>query len=353
MSTSAVLLLAASGLLGGQETDRLRLDEAEDGLLRKWAEARTAQDGPELLRLYDEACRRHAERLVRPDPDSPVWIPLTRWLARELGQLPSPSRERWELLAREMLDGPADPAARRDAAERFASTQAGRDALFALANDAFDRGEPLAAMRGWARLLDYRPTADVAARLAHAHAVAGDGAGLSSLRARAESERWTGDVAVGGVLRSLGDVLAQAPAAPPPAPARPPPPTTELALGRWDFSADGRPYRSGQAAMMPAWGKVEGHDALFVTNGVRVIAFDPRAADGGSLEGCVLWRHPADGQVRPHGLTWSSTRPTSRPLCGVTADGGRVYALLLSRLPRNSHIQLGHRGNRDSFEGPS
>jgi outer membrane protein assembly factor BamB len=352
MSALAALVPALVALLASQETDdRLQLEEAEDGFLRQWAKAEEERDGVGLLRLFERAHEKFPDHLVRPDPEVALWIPLPRALARKLMLLPEAVRESHEAVAREVLDGVQDPGARRKAAARYAFTQAGRRALEALANDDFDRGAVLPALRGWALALENGYSPDLAARLAHAYALLGDAVALRRLRARADDERWTGDVAVGGrkiPLRAwLGELRpAAAPPAPPPGPAA----SNEVPLGRLELKADGGAYGKDGAAMIPTIASVDGRELLVLSNGLRVYALDPAKADGASLDSAFEWRHPKDGSVRTW-LPWNHAQHRTKPAAGVAADGRRAYAVVFSR-EAPQRIQVGRRG-QDNFEGPS
>ena len=349
MNSAAALLCAALAL---QDEERLRVDDENEAFLRHWAAALEEKDAQRLRILMEEAHDKKAAQLFRPDPKEPLWFPLPRALAPRLAALPDRIREPWENIAQERLDREFDPDRRRALAEAWAGTRAGRDALAAIGNDAFDRGDLLGALRAWTRLLEIAPSAGLAVRLARAHALRDDARAVASLVARAKAEGWTGEVSIGARRVPLAEALAAVRPVPPPAPPAPGLlPTAELSIGRLELKADGGAYGSKQhAAMIPEWAEVDGRGFLFVSNGIRVLAIDPARADGGPLDASVAWRHPKEGFIR-YVLPWTHQQGFSRPPAGTAVANGRVYANVFTQQAREP-VRL-RRGNQDSFEGPS
>lgn len=348
MSFVAALLCSALAL---QDEERLRVDEEDENFMRHWAAALAEGDGRRLLTLFDDAHKKKGAKLFRSDPDVPLWIPLPRALAPRLAALPEKIRAPWETVAFEALENVRDPERRRELAETWAATRAGRDTLGALANEDFDRGDLIAAVRAWTRLLEVEPTPELALRLARAHALRGDAAAVADLAVRAKAGGWSGAVRVGARRLPLAEALAALPcAAPAAAVAKGAAPTAELPIGRLELKADGNAYGSRQhAAMIPAVGVVDGRELVVYTNGIRVTAVDPARADGGSLESAVVWRHPRENFIR-YGLPWSHTQGHARPPAGVVLADGRIFANVFTAQARQTRRM---RRNEDAFEGPS
>ncbi len=345
----AALLGAA---LGVQDEERLRVDEADENFMRHWASALEEGDGQRLKSLLEEAHSKKAGKLFRLRAEDPLWVSLPRALTPRFLALPEKIRRPWEESAAGELGIGGDDARRRLLAEKYAATPAGRDAIEALANEDFDRGEILGAVRSWTRLLDDAPTPELALKLAQGHALRGDAKAVAALAARAKAGRWTGDVSVGSRRLPVAEALAalrcrEAPAGAAPAGA---PPTAELSLGRLELKGEGNGYGGRQhAAMLPAVADVDGRPLVFFTNGIKVLAVDPARADGGPLESAVVWRHPKEGAIR-YGLPWSHTQGIARPPAGAVIDGARVYVNVFTQLAREPQKM---RRNQDAFEGPS
>ncbi len=345
----AALLCAA---LGVQDEERLRVDEADENFMRHWASALEEGDGQRLKSLLEEAHRKNAGKLFRLRTEDPLWVSLPRALAPRFMALPEKLRRPWEESAAGELGIGGDEPRRRVLAETYAATPAGRDAIEALANEDFDRGELLGAVRSWTRLLDDAATPALALKLAQAHALRGDAKAVAALAARAKAERWIGDVTVGSRRLSVADALAALRCADPPveSAAAGSPPTAELSLGRLELKTEGNGYGGRQhAAMLPAVAEIDGRPLVFFTNGIKVLAIDPARAAGGPLEPAVVWRHPKDGAIR-YGLPWSHSQGTSRPPAGAVVDGLRVYVNVFTQLAREPQKM---RRNQDAFEGPS
>ena len=349
MSILAALLCAA---LGVQDEERLRVDEADENLLRHWASALEEGDGQRLKSLLEEAHQKNAGKLFRLRADDPLWVSLPRALAPRFLALPEKLRRPWEESAVAELGIGGDDGRRRTLADVYAATPAGRDAIEELANEDFDQGRILGAIRSWTRLLDDAPTPELALKLAHAHALRGDAGAVAALAARAKTERWTSDVKIGARRLPVAEALAAIRCAERPAEAVAAgrPPTAELSLGRLELKAEGNGYGGRQhAAMLPATADVDGRPLVIFTNGIKVLAVDPARADGGSLEPAVVWRHPKDGNIR-YGLPWSHTQGFARPPAGAVVDGPRVYVNVFTQLAREPQKM---RRNQDAFEGPS
>jgi hypothetical protein len=347
-------LLAAIAVLplvgAAQDDERLDVDVLPEEFERKWAAAEKALEWKSLFELYLAALEQPSGRLARPDREASRWVGLPWSLARRLADMPDAPREPYETLAAELLRGTADEAGRRKIIDRFAFTRAAQSALEALANEAFDEGRTLAALRDWSRALEVRSTPDLVARLAHAHATGGDRTALAALLGRAAEAGWKGEVSVGGRRRELRDFLAglRTPedAAPLRRPSRPPAPTNEIPLGRFDFKNDGNTFGRGVGTSWPAWGRHGGRELVVVTNGLKAVAIDPARARGGTLEDAVEWRFPKEGTLRYY-------MPTPyggpHPLLGAALDRGRAYVTMFHA--RQRQYQSGRRPDR--YEGPA
>jgi outer membrane protein assembly factor BamB len=362
------LLFAALALLAPQDPsrprpdeDRLAIDCVTEDFQRRWDKAETEKDWPELLKLFDGAVERFPRRLAQPDPDVPRWLRLTSVLSDRLATiLPESAREEREIVAQQLLDTLQDREGRARVIEKYGYTRAGRRAIEQQANSDYDEGRLRDAIRGWSRAMETRLSPELVARLAHAHAAAGDPAALAALRAQAERLGCKGEVTVGGRRRELHDFLEflqaspGAPSATAPLPleraAPPANPSTEISLGAYDLKGDGGALgrREGSArewGMHPALAPRDGRDQVIVTNGLRVIAFDATAAEGGSLENAVEWRYPKEGTVR----YWMPTiYGGTQPQVGVAVAGGRAFATMFSKDSRQG--QVGRRPDR--FDGP-
>jgi outer membrane protein assembly factor BamB len=343
---AAVLILA----FPAQEEERLLVKQAEDSFTKRWAAAEEASDWKKRVELHKYACERLSDCLAQPDPSLARWIALPRVLAGKLSRIPGGEREMHETVARQLLESVQERTHRRDVVERYAWTQTGQDALEAMANEDFDQGRPRDAVRGWTRALEVRFSPDVVARLAYAHASSADGQALAALGAAAERNSWKGEIAVAGRRRELGEFISSLrPAAAPPPLLRPSPAplaTNEIPLGAYDFREDGNAFGRGFALSVPACARIGGREVVVVTNGIRVIAFDPARAQGGTLADAVDWRQPKDAGVRS---SVPSVYSRPNPLVGAAVGGARVYMTLFSSIDRRT--QVGRRSDR--FEGPA
>ncbi len=355
---AALLLLAAPPALPGQDEDRLSIDTVSEDFQRRWTKAEEEKDWPEILKLYEGAIERSPHRLAQPDPDVRRWLRMPAVLGDRLATvLPEKARESREVLAQQLLDTLADPDARAKVIEKYGYTRAGRRAIELAANQEYDEGQLRGAIRGWSRAMETRLSPDLVARLAHAHAAAGDPAALSALRAQAERLGCKGQITVGGRKRDLHDFLAllqsssgvpvPASAAPAPLlrPAPAPRPSTEVSMGTFELKADGGSFGRSTGSMRPAFARTEGRERLLITNGLRVIAIDPAAAEGGSLESAVEWRWPTEGNLRYYMPTLYGG---PHPQVGLSISGDRAFATMFSQQSRQG--QVGRR--QDRFEGP-
>jgi len=354
-----VLLVAPAALRGEvQDEDRLSIDTITEDFQRRWTRAVEEKDWTELLQLYEGAVERSPNRLAQPDPDVRRWLRMPSVLAERLSAiLPESARESREILAQQLLDTLPDREGRAKVAEKYGYTRAGRRALELWANEEYDEGHLRDAIRGWSRAVETRLTPDLVARLANAHAASGDTAALAALRAQAERLGCKGEISVGGRKRDLHDFLVflhTSAGAPAPADASPAPllhpaaaarPSTEVLMGTYELKGDGGSFGRNAGSMRPALVRSGDRERLLVSNGLRVIAIDPAAAEGGSLENAVEWRWPKEGTVR----YWMPTLYGGpQPQVGVTVADGRAYATMFSAQSRQG--QVGRRPDR--FEGP-
>jgi hypothetical protein len=353
MMTLALLLSLA--LQVGQ---RLYIDEVSESFQKRWAAAEESRAVKDLLDLYAVAHDSFPGRLAQPDPAVPRWIPLRRVLAAKLASLPASALEPHEVIARQVLETVLEPVARRKAIEKYAYTQAGREALDLMANVDGDQGRLPVAMRGWSRELEVRLSAQTAARLGLAHAMRNDGVALSTLRAQAEARALKGELTVAGRKRELFEYLdslksteakpLQTPAAELEAASKSDPaPNAEIPLGHYDLKDDGR-YGSQLAVAIPAIGRAGDRELILITNGLRLIAIDPARAEGGRMEEAVEWRFPKDNPVRTY--TLGGYNNTSLPYVGAVISGDHAYCTMFSKAAQ-THQQVGKRPER--FEGPA
>lgn len=359
MRVLAVAALAALGAASQEEGDErtLVLREHVGEIPRKWAAAEEEKDWRERLKLFADAHRAYRDELATPAPEVSRWLRLPEVLARLLLDAPESAREPFEIVARQVLEAAEDRVQRSEAIERYAFTRAALQAREALANQDFDQGRMRDAARGWSLALDARFSPELVARLGHAHALLGDAPALASLRVHARSEGWKGEVAIRGRRLELIDYLdslhpAPLPAAPPlfkPAAA----PSNEVTLGRFEFKSEGGAYGRGQAASTPAWGRFEGKELLFFTNGMKLIAVDPARAEGGPLEEAVEWRFPKDGMTRYSMPTHSLAMSQPVPQAGVVVSGKRAFATMFTRSSQVEKQPLPERRRYGArFEGP-
>jgi len=361
-----ILFLAGAPRSGAaQEEDRLVIDSVTEDFQKRWEKAESEKDWPELLKLFDGAVERFPHRLAQPDPEVRRWLRLPAVLSDRLSAiLPEAAREEREIVAEQLLATIRDREGRSKVIEKYGYTKAGRRALEQLANGDFDEGRLRDSIRGWSRAADSKLTPDLVARLAHAHAAANDPQAIEALRLQAERQGCRGELSVGGRridLRVFLTSLRPAPAAAPAAPASPAPlplapprhptgPSTEVSLGMYDLKGDQgalgrRDGTSREWNMRPALVEEDGHPQAIFTNGLRVIALDPSAAEGGSLENAVEWRYPKEGTIR-YWMPSITTGP--QPQVGVAVAGGRAFATMFSAQSRQG--QVGRRPDR--FEGP-
>ena len=352
---AALLVLLAGPARGEQDEDRISVETVSEDFQRRWKKAEDEKDWIELLKLYEGGVERMARHLIQPDPDVRRWLPMPVVLGDRLASvLPESARESREILAQQLLETIQDREGRAKVVEKYGYTRAGRRAIELAANQDYDEGRLRDAIRGWSRAGGLRLTPELAARLAHAHAAAGDQAALAALRTQAERLGCKGEIVVGGRKRDLHDFLAflqtsaGAPAPPPAAllrPRAPTPPSTEISLGTYDLKSDGGNFGRGIGNMRPALAAVGEREWLLVTNGLKILAIDPALAEGGSLESAVEWRYPEKGTVR----YWMPTLYGGpQPQVGMTVAGGRVYATMFSAQSRQQ--QVGRR--QDRFDGP-
>ncbi len=356
----AFAAVALGALLAPQDEGDERtlvLQQLEGEIPRKWAAAEEARDWRTRLELFQIAQRDYREKLCQPDPDLPRWLRVPEVLARRLIEAPPSAREPFEIVARQVIEAAEDRATRTEAIERYAFTGAAILAREALAHHDFDQGRVRDAVRGWSLALDARFSPESVARLGHAHALLGDAPALASLRARARSEGWKGDVAIRGRRLDLAEYLdslrpAVAPAAPPLFKAAAAP-SNEMILGRFEFKSEGGVYGRGQAASTPAWASIGGRELLFFTNGMKLVAVDPARADGGPLEEAVEWRFPKDGAVRYSMPAHSLSPAQPVPHAGAVAAGGRVFATMFTASSQVEKQRLPERRRYGArFEGP-
>jgi hypothetical protein len=338
-------ILAAVLLLACQDNDHLLISEVEEGLLRKWSDAEAKHDFNELMGLYAMAYETKHDLMARPDPAVDRWIPICRVLAAKLASLPPSAMEAHEIIARQELDTVLEPAKRRKAIEKYAYTNAGREALDQMANADCDAGRLMPAMRGWSRALEVRPSVETAARLALAHSLLRDGVSLSTLRAQAEGRGLKGEITVEGRRRELFEFIDSLhPTAPPAPPLLQPSagPTTEVPLGHYDLKEDGR-YGERLAVSIPAAGRSNGKDLIVISNGLRVIAIDPARAAGGTIDDAIEWRYPRPGPTR----TWTmgTYNSPSLPLVGPVIAGDLVICPIFPE-QQSAKQQVGRRSQR-------
>jgi outer membrane protein assembly factor BamB len=348
MSIFATLLLLAA-----QDNDHLLINEVSESFNRQWASDEESRNYKELLGLYAVAHDTLKGKLARPDPEIDRWIPIGRVLAAKLASLPPSALEAHEIVARQVLETTLEPGERRKAIEKYAYTQVGREALDLMANGDCDQGRLDAAMRGWSRALEVRPTVETVARLALAHSVRKDGVSLSTLRAQAEARGIRGEILVEGRKRELFEYIdslqpIRSAAPPKDPPAQPSPaPTSEIPLGHYDLKDDGR-YGERMAVSLPAAGFANGKDLVVVSNGLRVTALSTALADGGSIDDAVEWRFPKNAPTR----TWTlgTYNSTTLPYVGVTVSGNRAFCPMFPER-QEARQQMGRRSQK--FLGPS
>ncbi len=372
MRILVVLALAPLSLSPPQE--RIEIDQQPPlDFLRRWTAAEDRKDWKQLLDLHTFARERHARRLCLPGfsvkagapagEPSPIpapadarWVPLHRELSRRLAAMPEDERRRYEALCRELLESAPDRAARLRVIEDYAWTLAAHHARVALANEDFDAGRLLDALRGWTIEFEARASPALAARIAHARALSGDALALAALRTQVDALGFDGGLVVAGRPRAVPDYLdsialsRREPDAPEPRIlALPRPiaaPTNEIALGSYDFRLDGGTFSRAAATSLPAYARHDGKEYAVITNGVRVTAIDPGRGDGGTLEDDVYWKFPSEEGVR------SIPSPSSSgplPQLGAAAEGRRVFVTMFSV---RSRARLTGR-YPDRFDGPA
>lgn len=321
-----------------QEEDRVAFDQVTDDFERRWAAAWEARDWKALFDLHAYAAEHAAGRLARPDPEDPRWLPLPRVLAARLADMPDAAREPYELVTRQLLETALRPEDRKRLLEKYGFTRAAFEERAASGARNYDAGRVAEALAEWIRALETRFSPEIAARLARAHAAAGDRLGLDVLRARAAREDWKGALRVAGLPRDLREYLESL-RVPDPAPAdEGPPPTSEIALSRYALPESVPSLGRRRAFAAPAHALRAGAEYVLAGDGLTVAALDP--------EGPLRWRYPREGARRAY-------RPLvygdPAPLPGLTADGDRVYATMYS-----IHSRQGQIGRRvDRFEGPA
>lgn len=347
-------LLATVLLLALQDNDHLLIDEVSDSFLKQWTTAEETKNYKDLLEYHAGALTGKLGKLARPDPDVDRWMPVGRVLAAKLVTLPPAALEAHEVIARQVLDTVLEPGERRKAAERYAYTRAGREALDQMANVDCDQGRLSDAIRGWTRAFEVRPSVETAARLAFAHASRHDPVSLAALKAAAEARGLKGEIRVEGRKRELFEYIDSLhpavrgaslplPAAPLLQPA--PEPDAAVPLGHYDLKEDGR-YGDRLAVSLPAVGRSKTKDLVVISNGMRIIAVDPARAEGGTLDDAVEWRYPRNEPTRKWTLTYNLT---SLPYVGPAVADGRAFCPMF-REKQEAKQQVGRRQQR--FLGP-
>ncbi|HXG61022.1 MAG TPA: PQQ-binding-like beta-propeller repeat protein [Planctomycetota bacterium] len=407
----APLFAAASAPPSSQPADEVYLDEVKDDFLERIRKCEEARDWKGLFEHYAHGLRRYARKVVvvkaRPGGAS-SYVSLAEYLTGRLSALPREAYEYYRLeydgrakAAFEKAREAGDRAALEKAVEDYFFSSAADEALDFLASRAFDEGRVQEAIFHWNRLLRFYPDSDLppavtAARLAHAGAAAGDEALLQSLRAWVAAKGLAGEVAVGGRRTALAAYLAGLNVSPAPRPRRPVPfpdvpdaadglprrgPAAGNDIRRWtyDFAADrgaetpaapasvenlvvlrGRRVvvRGGESAPAPPYGdfplipaaaRLGGKDYVLVTDGSRVVAFDPARVRGSSTTAGVYWKYPRDGSIVRGPSPNAGGLVVNRPLIGAAVDGEYAYVTMYSDL-RTRPREGGQLAN-DPFEG--
>ncbi len=347
MNVLALVLGLAARL---QDADSIGIPhQIESEFERRWAALQEASKTKDLLDHHALACETLANRLAQPDPETLRWLRLPCVLAPRLEGLAPRLLEAHEIVAQQAIEGVRDPVLLRRLLERHAYTQAAKRALEALANRAGDEGRLDEALKIWAADFDRRPTPELAARIALAHARRADQASLLALRAAVAAAKLQGPVRVGGQARELKDLLdgLLKPAPDPPAPAGAAL-SNELSLGRFEFPHQ-ETYAPDQACALPALGRAGDRDLLVCTNGWRVVALDPSRGEGGSMENAVEWSFPREGAVRSYPR--HNPYPGTPPPVGAAIGDGRAYVTMFTRESPPRPNQVGRRPDRN--EGPA
>lgn len=346
MRIFAILFLPAllEAPLAAQDTDSLHIDEVSESFQRQWAAAEESNNTKDLLDLYTVAYDTLRGKLARPDLEVDRWIPLGRVLAAKLATLPPATLEAHEVIARQVLENQLVPVERRKAAEKYAYTQAGREAIDLLCNLDCDHGDLGTAIKGWSRAIEVRPEAETLARLAFAHALRKDRLSLAALRTWAESHALKGEVTVEGKKREVYEYLDTL-SRPVPAQDRIPvsTPTCEVSMGHYDLQPDDGRYGEHQAVLLPGLGSSGTKELVVLSTGRRVIAVDPSRAEGGLIDEAVEWRYPKDHQISP-GYRFSSNSAAlgALPYVGATVADGRVFCPMFVE-NQEAHQQVGRR----------
>ncbi len=391
------------------QEERPYVEEVKRDFLEKLEKCAADRDWRRLFEHYSQALQRYGNFLVLLEKDrlgQERWTSVREYLVARFSKLPPEAFAAYRF----EKDGPARAAFEkaRDsgsriqlerAAEEYFFSSAADDVIDALARQAFDEGRAFEAALHWGRLLRYHPDTDfpkaaTAARLAVALRAAGSDSGLAALKAWVIEKGVQGRVLQGGREVELSSLLDAPPgpapgtAAPLVAPRLPETPGPELQgrartrgvtneIRRWSYelarelvSEPAQPSAPGvrvviqpglEAApvqmpgdhpVLPAGARLQGRDYVLVSDGSRVLAFDPGRVKGSSATAGMYWKYPPDRAVS---RTLPSPQnpnlmPMPRAAVGLTVSGDRVFAPMRSRLevrPRDGTPP------NDSFDGPT
>jgi len=368
------------------------IDEVKKDFLDKIQRCEESKEWKALFEHYAYGLRKFAQKVVPVDsgPSPKRYTSVSEYLTQRLSRLPREAYDYYRLendgRAKAAFDRARDESNRRDlerAVEDFFFSSATDEILDQLANQAFDEGRVEEALFNWNRLLRYYPDSGIprpvtALKIAHACRVTENEAALQDLKQFVAQNKIEGPVHVGGRPQKLDAVLAKLDVPVRAAVARPLKVPYALSpedrerrrvLGvrndikrlTYDFAADrGEPQAQAQpdpnqvarrkAIMMrggempappqfgefpyyPAYAKLRGREFVLVTDGSRLIAFDPAKVKGTSNTTGFYWKYPDRAILRPN----PNSNPgvylsVNRPYIGVTVDGEFAYVTMYSDL---------------------
>jgi hypothetical protein len=379
LASVAILAFTLSGAAPRfQDDDPVYVDEIKKDFLDKVDRSRASSDWKMLFDLQSQAANaKNVHKLVRLPGAEPRYVGLIEHLNRKYSDLPTEAL----LYYRSQFDGVAkreferakqagDRAGLEKVVETWFYSTRSDEALDLLANLHVEEGRLGMAIHCWSRLLYHYPDSEVpravtAARLASAAVASNHESALTGVRRFVQEKGLGGEVIVGEEPVALGAYLQSLKVEIPPSvlmpvvrePSITPAggPADGLLMGvrpeirRWSADLSGGPdaaprrgtTMTGDYPYLPAYARVDDHEMVVYTNGLRITVIDPQRATSARPEEGVYFTYPPPGETIPRpqipqdprggGQSWV------RPYIGVSVDGEHAFATLFSaKRPREA-----------------